>query len=79
MFRQTLDLAYRPLQVAGSASAKACVYAFLSHISLFGFDNNTQGSMDCQAYAAMVHNFTTEVIQELTVDGLQSLIMLVSY
>ncbi|KAJ5904701.1 uncharacterized protein N7473_001617 [Penicillium subrubescens] len=79
MFRQTLDLAYRPLQVAGSASAKACVYAFLSHISLFGFDNNTQGSMDCQAYAAMVHNFTTEVIQESTVDGLQSLIMLVHH
>ncbi|KAJ6012367.1 hypothetical protein N7522_002722 [Penicillium canescens] len=79
MFGKTLDLAYNPLQVAGSASSKACVYAFLSLISLFGFDNNTHGSMDCQTYASMVYDFTTAVIQESTVDGLQSLIMLVQH
>lgn len=79
MFGKTLDLAYNPLQVAGSASAKSCVYAFLSHISLFGFENTTHGSsMDCRTYASMVYSFTTAVIQESTVDGLQSLIMLVS-
>ncbi|KAL2837220.1 C6 zinc finger domain protein [Aspergillus pseudodeflectus] len=53
IFKDTLDLAYSPAQPAGSASAKACIYAFLSL------------------------SFLTAVIQQMTLDGLQSLIMLV--
>lgn len=77
MFGKTLDLAYSPLQTSGTASAKACVYAFLSFVSLFGFDENIHGAMDSQSYASAVQSLMTSVIEEMTVDGLQSLIMLV--
>lgn len=77
MFGKTLDLAYSPLYPPGSASAKACVYAFLSFVSLFGFDDVVIGAMDIQSYALAAQNFVTPVIEEMTVDGLQSLIMLV--
>jgi hypothetical protein len=62
---------------AGSASAKSCVYAFLSLVSLFGLDDNIHGAMDCQSYASAAQSFVIPVIEEMTVDGLQSLIMLV--
>jgi hypothetical protein len=78
IFKDTLDLAYSPAQPAGSASAKACVYAFLSLVSLFGFESSILGTMDCRSYASAAQSFLTAVIQQMTLDGLQSLIMLVS-
>ncbi|GLA54139.1 hypothetical protein AnigIFM63604_011669 [Aspergillus niger] len=77
VFGKTLDLAYSNLQLPGSNSAKSCVYAFLSLISLFGMDDNIHGAMDCQSYASVAQSFQIPVIEEMTVDGLQTLIMLV--
>ncbi|GIC90428.1 transcription factor domain-containing protein [Aspergillus udagawae] len=77
LFGKTMDLAYSAVCSAGSASAKSCVYAFLSLVSLFGLDDNIHGAMDCQSYASAAQSFVTPVIEEMTVDGLQSLIMLV--
>lgn len=77
MFGETLDLAYSPVCPSGSASAKSCVYALLSIIYLFGFDDAIHGAMDCQSYGSAAQSFVTPVIEEMTIDGLQSLIMLV--
>lgn len=77
IFDKTLNLAYSPVQSSGFASAKACVYAFISLVSLFGFDDNIHGAMDCQSYASTAQSFVTPVIEEMTVDGLQTLTMLV--
>ncbi|KAF4212686.1 hypothetical protein CNMCM8980_000779 [Aspergillus fumigatiaffinis] len=76
-FEKTLDLAYSPVQLSGSASAKSCVYSFLSLVSLFGFDDNIHGATDCQSYASAARSLLAPVVEEMTVDGLQSLIMLV--
>lgn len=73
----TISLAYNPAQSFGSASAKSCIYSFLSLVSLFGFDDSIHGAMDCRSFASAAQSFMTPVIQEMTVDGLQSLIMLV--
>lgn len=75
IFGKTLDLAYSPVCPSGSASAKSCVYAFLSLVSLFGFDDAIHGAMDCQSYGSAAQSFVTPVIAEMTIDGLQSLIM----
>ncbi|KAH3502953.1 hypothetical protein KXW24_008490 [Aspergillus fumigatus] len=77
LFEKTLDLAYSPSRPSGSASAKSCVYSFLSLISLFGFDDNIHGATDCQSYASAAQSLLAPVVEEMTVDGLQSLIMLV--
>ncbi|KAL4912442.1 C6 zinc finger domain protein [Aspergillus aurantiobrunneus] len=71
------DLAYSPVCFAGSASAKSCVFAFLSLVFLFGLDDNIHGAKDCQSYASAAQSFLAPIIEKMTVDGLQSLIMLV--
>ncbi|KAL5363818.1 C6 zinc finger domain protein [Aspergillus floccosus] len=77
IFAKTLDLAYSPDRPSGSASAKSCVYSFLSLISLFGFDDSMHDATDCQSYASAAQSFMAAVVGEMTIDGLQSLIMLV--
>lgn len=77
LFKKTLDLAYSPGRPSGSASAKSCVYSFLSLVSLFGFDDSIHDATDCQSYASAAQSFMAAVIGEMTIDGLQSLIMLV--
>ncbi|KAJ5981767.1 Transcription factor [Penicillium canescens] len=77
LFMKTLDLAYGPRGVFGSTSANACVYSFISLVSLFGFDDNTHGAVDCGSYASTALRAVPHIIEEMTVDGLQSLMMLV--
>lgn len=77
ILEKTLDLAYNPVPSFGSASAKSCVYAFLAIVSLFGFEDRIHDAMDCRSYALTAQTFMTPVMEEMTVDGLQSLIMLV--
>lgn len=77
ILEKTLDLAYNPVPSSGSASAKSCMYAFLAIVSLFGFEDRTQDAMDYRSYALAAQTFMTPVMQEMTIDGLQSLIMLV--
>lgn len=79
LFQETLNLAYESQQVpmpAGSASAKACVYAFLSVISTFNLDG-LHFLVDSEACSIKAQWFTPQLVQETTVDGLQTSIMLV--
>lgn len=79
LFMGTLDLAYGSREVFGHASAKACVYSLLSLVSLFGLDINEHGVVDCGSYVSEAQRLVPHIIQEMTDDGLQSLIMLVSW
>lgn len=74
----TLDLAYGPQCVFGYTSARACVYSFIALMNLFGFDENTHEAVDCGSYASAAQSAVPQIIEEMTVDGLQSLIVLVS-
>ncbi|KAL1962343.1 hypothetical protein VTN77DRAFT_9756 [Rasamsonia byssochlamydoides] len=78
LFQETLRLAYEPRQApmsVGSASAKSCVYAFLAVASLFNLDGATQ-LVDSEACSVKAQCFTPQLVQETTIDGLQSAIML---
>ena len=78
LFVQTLDLAYGSPQSFGYASAKACVWSFLSLVTLFGFDIDVRGAVDCGFYTLEAQRLLPRVIQEMTLDGIQCLMMLVS-
>lgn len=77
LFTKTLDLAYGLRHDFGADSARSCVYAFLSVVALFGFDESMHGAMDCGSYASSAQTYMAQIIQEMTLSGLQSLIMLV--
>ncbi|ODM17049.1 hypothetical protein SI65_07448 [Aspergillus cristatus] len=79
LFTITLDLAYGMPQAIGSASARSCVYAFFSVVTQFGFDDNMHGAMDCGSYASAAQSYMAQITQEMTLDGLQSLIMLIQF
>ncbi|KAF7712600.1 Fungal Zn(2)-Cys(6) binuclear cluster domain-containing protein [Penicillium ucsense] len=76
LFKGTLDLAYGSSDVFGHASAKACVYSLISLVSLLGLDINSHEVLDCGSYVSGAQRLVPRIIQEMTVDGLQSLIML---
>lgn len=81
LFEETLKTAYEPppetLSPSGVASAKAAVLAFLSFVQIFGLDGETPLPMDAEACAAKSHWFAPQRVQELTLDSLQTTIMLV--
>ncbi|CAG8329501.1 unnamed protein product [Penicillium salamii] len=76
LFVQTLDLAYGPPELFGHASSKACVWSFLSLVTLFGLDTNVSGTVDCGFTILEAQKLLPRLIQEMTVDGVQSLLML---
>ncbi|KKA25228.1 C6 transcription factor [Rasamsonia emersonii CBS 393.64] len=78
LFQETLKLAYESQQApmpAGAASAKACVYAFLSVVSIFNLDGVSL-LVDSEACSVKAQCFTPQLVQETTIDGLQTSIML---
>ncbi|GKZ37796.1 hypothetical protein AbraIFM66950_009555 [Aspergillus brasiliensis] len=75
LFTETLDLAYGPPS-HGSDSAKCCVYAFLSVVTIFGFVNRLGDMLDCETYASAAQSFMVPIISEMTINGLQALILL---
>lgn len=77
LLTKTLDLAYGPRRFFGADSARSCVYAFLSVVALFGFGESMHGAMDCGSYASSAQSYMAQITQEMTLCGLQSLIMLV--
>ncbi|KAE8139517.1 hypothetical protein BDV38DRAFT_280872 [Aspergillus pseudotamarii] len=79
LFEKTLDLAYGPRSSFGSASARSCVYAFLAVVNLFEIGDNLQEAMDCGYFASAAQTFMVQVTQEMTVDGLQAVIMLILF
>ncbi|RAK75057.1 fungal specific transcription factor domain-containing protein [Aspergillus fijiensis CBS 313.89] len=79
LFTETLDLAYGPTDVFGSDSARSCVYAFLSVIYLFGLNGNLVEAHDCETYARAAQDFMASLVCEMTLSGLQSIIMLIQH
>ncbi|RAL08596.1 transcription factor domain-containing protein [Aspergillus homomorphus CBS 101889] len=79
LFTETLDLAYGTEDAFGAESAKSCVYALLSVVFLFGLNDNLVEAHDCEAYALAAQNSMPSLIQEMTLSGLQSIIMLIQH
>lgn len=77
LFIRTLDLAYGSEWDFSLDSAKSCIYTFLSVVTQFGYDDDIHGTMDCGAYASAAWRFVAQITEEMTLDGLQSLIILV--
>lgn len=75
LFPRTLDLVYAHERNAGSDSAKACVYAFLSVVTQLGYGDNVHEAIDCGSYASAAQSFMVQMVQGMTLDGLQSLII----
>jgi hypothetical protein len=78
LFQETLKLVYESRQVvtpAGLASAKASIYSFLSVVSLFNLGDLTV-LVDSEACSVQAQCFTPQLLQETTIDGLQTAIML---
>ncbi|OGM47795.1 hypothetical protein ABOM_003306 [Aspergillus bombycis] len=79
LFEKTLDLAYGPHSAFGSASARSCVYAFIAVVNLFEVGDNFQEAMDCGYFASAAQTFMVQLTQEMTIDGLQAVVMLILF
>jgi hypothetical protein len=78
LFVKTLDLAYQSRDSPSAASARSCVYSFLAMISILRFEQDPSAAMASESYAAAAASFIPQVTQEMTGDGLQMLVTLVS-
>lgn len=81
LFKETLRTAYEPpgtIPPYGILSAKATVLAFLSFVQIFNLDTQTPLQMDAEACAAQSQSVAPQLLPELTLDCLQTNIMLVS-
>ncbi|EED21177.1 C6 transcription factor, putative [Talaromyces stipitatus ATCC 10500] len=81
LFQRTLDLVYGSKSIkdyTGSASAKAAIYSFLSILTIVGFTKgNASEGPSCEFYAAKAQSYLVDIIQEVTMDGLQTLTTLI--
>ncbi|QGA14969.1 hypothetical protein EYB26_002625 [Talaromyces marneffei] len=80
-FQRTLDLVYGSRDIkdyTGSASAKAALYAFLSIITIIEFtkDDAPHGP-SCEFFVAKAQSYLVDIIQESTIDGLQTLTIVI--
>lgn len=82
LFPKTISLAYLQSQAQYSnsnASRKASIFAFLAFCSIINLEKVPQATVNSEEYAAEVQRLLPEVMHEIpTLDGLQSLLMLVS-
>ncbi|KAK9319400.1 hypothetical protein V1517DRAFT_332708 [Lipomyces orientalis] len=83
LFNETLRMAYESppetIHPYGVVSAKATVLAFLSFVQIFNLDTQTPLQMDGEAYAAKSQSLAPQLVPELTLDCLQTNIMLCLY
>ncbi|KAJ5561708.1 hypothetical protein N7461_000469, partial [Penicillium sp. DV-2018c] len=79
LFAKTLDLAYGQCGIHGFVSARTCIYAFMALVRLFGFDDELPEEISWLQYANEAERLLPSVIQEMTSDGLQTLVMLTQY
>ena len=80
-----ISTVYHPIQarcsdgIENKKAGKACVYAFLAFCSAINLGKTPRNSVDGEAYAAEARRLLPEVLRETpTLDGLQSLLMLVN-
>lgn len=82
LFSETIKVAYCQPQASyygGNASARACIYAFLAFASVLNLRGKTLPAVDSEGCALKAQCLLLQVMQETaTVDGLQTVIMLVS-
>lgn len=83
---KTLDIVYHSLQaqcsygITSKKSGKASLFAFFAFCSAINLGNISQVSVDGEVYAAEARRMLPEVLREKpTLDGLQCLLMLVSF
>ncbi|KAL7948103.1 hypothetical protein V8C42DRAFT_316700 [Trichoderma barbatum] len=76
LFAKTLDLAYRSCDSPSAVAARACVYSFLAMTSILHFEEDTGATMACESYLAAATSFIPQITQEMTGDGLQTLVTL---
>ena len=82
LFEETINLAYQQenFQSTGQASAKACIYAFLAFVSIFNIHgaSGTGLLLNSEAYALKAQSLTPQLLQDITTESLQTVVMLVS-
>jgi hypothetical protein len=77
----TLPLAYASVHKRHVTSAKCCAYGVLIMSDIFGLDpGDTMADISCwcQRYALEIEGSMPTILREMRVDGLESLMMLVS-
>lgn len=77
LFVKTLDLAYSSPDSPSVVAARACVYSFLAVASILHIEDDSAAKMSCESYLAAARSLIPQVTQEMTGDGLQTLVTLV--
>ncbi|CAH0024684.1 unnamed protein product, partial [Clonostachys rhizophaga] len=80
----TLDLAYQKtgIEQPGADSAGACVHALLAMISVFGHESDNEAPnrwVTPQKHALEAEAYLPSILREMTVNGLEALMMLTVY
>ncbi|KAJ4865417.1 fungal specific transcription factor domain-containing protein [Trichoderma breve] len=76
LFVKTLDLAYSSPDSPSVVSARACVYSFLAVASILHIEDDSAAKMSSESYLAAARSLIPQVTQEMTGDGLQTLVTL---
>ncbi|KAL4965133.1 transcription factor domain-containing protein [Aspergillus stella-maris] len=79
LFTETLDLAYGARNRFGSDSARSCVYSFLALAAFFNIGGDIHGAMHCGSYASAAQSLVPRVMQEMSLSGLESLVILTQF
>ncbi|KAK9357276.1 hypothetical protein V1504DRAFT_442903 [Lipomyces starkeyi] len=83
LFEETIKLAYNSgnTDPVGHCSAKACIYSFLAFVSIFNLHSRTRTRppVDTEACVSKALSLLTQVLQETTIDSLQSVVMLLIF
>ncbi|KAK2793724.1 hypothetical protein FQN52_000676 [Onygenales sp. PD_12] len=82
LFEDTVRLAYQPSSnyQHGTNSAKACICSFMAVAGLFNFHETEAGTaVESEAYAWKAHSLLHRMAPEVTLDGLQTSIMLLVF
>lgn len=81
LFQESIAVAYEPWEKMPSlkqTTAKACVLAFLSMMGIFHGRLSFLPPVDWDACATLAHSFLSQILDEASVEGLQTASMLVS-
>ncbi|KAF7592253.1 hypothetical protein BBP40_000455 [Aspergillus hancockii] len=78
LFRDTIELAYHgePNLSPGTASARACIYAFLSVCTVWNVPAVHPLCIDSQILVSEAEQYIPHILQEETIDGMQTIVML---